>query len=276
MQNLAPGVDTALLNNILVVTIPVHYVAITPSNFILSSPTVRRTWWVFVLCVLISSTIRLYVTVVPFGTLPLGMNKIVLFSFGMSVPNPWGSLPRLLANAFIHTSDSETCGNFLYSCDILVMGVMTVLASNFLHAVFSVRICVARAYLGELWIHRDFRGAAGSMLGTLQDSSVVGIFDGSTLRDGAVVEIGGGPTLRDGVGDLVGINVTSIYCRVFIAYICSYPTANRDDGAELLSASARSYTNQCAASVDKCFGTGQLCGENSTVLTILSVRVAGT
>ena len=46
--------------------------------------------------------------VLPFGTLPLGMKKIVLFSFGMRVPMPWASMPKLLVNAFIHTSESET------------------------------------------------------------------------------------------------------------------------------------------------------------------------
>ena len=127
------------------------------------------------------------------------------------------------------------------------------------------------------------------MLGTLRDGAVVGIGDGSTLGNGAVVGIcvvanlGYGAVVGiidtllggDEVWALVGRDVSSIPCRVFISCICSSPTTNGDDGAGLLSASTRSSTAWCAASVDERFGTGQLCGKNSTVLTILSARVAG-
>ena len=77
---------------------------------------------------------------------------------------------------------------------------MTALASNFLHASYDVRICVARAYLGALWNHGDRRGDNGCVIGTLGDGAVVEIGDGFTLGSGAVVGIGGGPTLGYGVG----------------------------------------------------------------------------
>ena len=140
-----------------------------------------------------------YMNVLNFGTFPLGMKKTMLFPFDIQIPTPWISLHRLLENAFIHISDSGPCRNWLYSCDISVMGSMTALASNLLHSSCAVIICVARAYLGELLNCGDCRGAADSVLGYLGDGDVVGKCDGSILRAGAVVEIGGGPTFGDGV-----------------------------------------------------------------------------
>ena len=113
LKNLSPGMDTVLLNNILVVTSTVHCVDVTPSNSSLSPPTVRRTRWIPVLGGVISATMRPYVTVLPFGNFPLGMKKIVLFPFGTRVPTPWGSLPRSSANAFIHILHSEPFPNCL-------------------------------------------------------------------------------------------------------------------------------------------------------------------
>ena len=84
-------------------------------------------------------------TVFYFETLPLGMKKIVFSPFGMRVPTPWASLPRLLANAFIHTSDSDYFHSCLYSCDIPVMGYMAVLASNLMYASCAVRIRVGHS-----------------------------------------------------------------------------------------------------------------------------------
>ena len=147
VQNMAPGVGTVLLNNILVVTSPVNLVAVTPSKSSLSPPTVRRTQRVSVLCGLIYATMRPYVTIPPFGNLPLGMKNIVLFPFGMRFTTPWDSLPKSSENAFIYISASGTCRNFLYSCEIPVMGLMTALASKLMHASCAARICVARAYL---------------------------------------------------------------------------------------------------------------------------------
>ena len=115
VQNLDPGVDTVLLNNILVVTSISHCVTVTPSNSSLSTPTVRWRRWVSVLCGLISATMRIYVTVFPFGNLPLGMKKILLFPFGMRIPAPWDSLPRSLKNNFIYILASGTFRDCLYS-----------------------------------------------------------------------------------------------------------------------------------------------------------------
>ena len=78
------------------------------------------------------------------------------------------------------------------------------------------------------------------------------------------------------VRELVGRDVPSITCRIFMACICLSPATNGDSGAVLLSASARSSTSLRAASVEKLFGTRQLCEKNSTVLTIIYTRVAGT
>ena len=147
VQNLAPGVDTMLLNKILVVTIPTHFVDVTPSNYSLSPSTMRWMRWVSVLYGPISATMRPYVTILPFGGFTLGMNKIVLFPFGMRVPTPWACLPRSFSNAFTHISESGPCRNLLYSCNIPVVVLITSLASNLLNVLCAVRICVARAVI---------------------------------------------------------------------------------------------------------------------------------
>ena len=135
---------------------------------------------------------------------------------------------------------------------------------------------MARAYLGAVSNHRDCRGTTGSVLGTLRDGAVVGIGDGSTLGHGVVLGIGDGTTLGDdamtGIGDAplggdvvgapVGRYVASITCSVLMVCICLSPTANGNDGAVLLSASTRSSTDWSGASVEKSFGTGQLCGKH--------------
>ena len=106
----------------------------------------------------------------------------------------------------------------------------------------------------------------GAVLGiddgsTLGDITVVGIGDGTTLRYGAVVDIGDGPLGDNVVRALVGRDIASIPCRVLMACIFSYPTANGDAGDGLLSASARSYTDWRDASVENSFGNGKLCGK---------------
>ena len=104
---------------------------------------------------------------------------------------------------------------------------MTALALDLLHA-----LCAANC--------RDRRGAAGSVLGTLEYGAVAGIGDGFTLGDGSVVGIGEGTTLRYGavlgivdgplggdmVGAMVGDDVAIIPCRFLMACICSSPIEN--------------------------------------------------
>ena len=194
---------------------------------------------------------RPYVTSLPVGYLTLGMNKIALFPFGMRISTPWDSLPRSLVNAFVHTYESGPCRNCVYSCDIPVMELMPVLASNFLHASCDVGVCVARVYLGAFWNPGGCCGYDGSMIVTLGDGAVVGIGNGSTLRSGAVVGMGVVPTLIDVVGALVGIHVTSTPCRVLMDCILSSPTANGYSGVGLFGASASSSTYWRAASADK-------------------------
>ena len=88
---------------------------------------------------------------------------------------------------------------------------------------------------------------------------MVGIGDGANLIDVSVVGIGDGPLGGNVVGSLVGRSVTSIPCRVFMAYIFPFRTANGQVGAGLLRTSAKSPTVWSTASVDEHFGTGQLC-----------------
>ena len=123
---------------------------------------------------------------------------------------------------------------------------------------------------------RNFRGAAISVIVTLIYGAVVGIGGGTTLVDGTVVRISDFSLVGDVVGELVGRYVANISCRVFMVCICSSTTANRYAGAILLRASSKSSTDWRAASVDESFVTGQLCGKKSTVLIILSERVAET
>ena len=104
VQNRAPGVDTVLLNSILVFTVPAYCVAVAPSNYSLLPTTVRRMLWIFFLCGLISTKIQSYVTIFPLKTLPLWMNNMVLFHFSIRFPTFRASLPRSLVNAFIHIS----------------------------------------------------------------------------------------------------------------------------------------------------------------------------
>ena len=129
---------------------------------------------------------------------------------------------------------------------------------------------------GAFWNRGDCRGAPGSVIDTIRDGAIGEIGNGFNLGAVTVVGIGSGPTHEDGVVALVGIDVTSIYCRVFMDCICSSPTANKDDGAGLLSFSDRSSTAWRVASVEGCFGTEQLCRKIFTFLTILSTRVAWT
>ena len=77
MKKWAPSVDTVLWNNFFVVTRPAHYITITTSNVSLSPPTVSWMRWIIDLCGIIYATMRPYVNVLPLGTLPLGMKKMV-------------------------------------------------------------------------------------------------------------------------------------------------------------------------------------------------------
>ena len=107
--------------------------------------------WVSVLCGLISATMQRYVTVLTLVKLSLGMKKVVLFPFGMRLPNPWASLPRSLINAVTHVSASSSTIKCFYSCGIPVTGSITSLASKWIHVLCAVRICVVRAYLEAVW-----------------------------------------------------------------------------------------------------------------------------
>ena len=196
------------------------------------------------------------------------MKKIVLFPFRMRVPMPSSSLLRFSANALIHISATGPCCNCVYSCNIPVIGLMTSFGSKWLYDSCAVKIFMSRLYLEAAlsllggWRSRDCRGYIVSVCGTTRDGAVTGICDGTTLGDGAVVGIGDAPLGGDVVGAPVGRYVASITCSVLMVCICLSPTANGNDGAVLLSASTRSSTDWRGASVEKSFGTGQLCGKH--------------
>ena len=104
----------------------------------------------------------------------------------------------------------------------------------------------------------------------------MGLGDG-TLGGGAVLGTGDGTlSCGDIVGDMVGRYFTSIFYRVLMACICSSTTVNGDGGAGLLSAFAKYPTAWSVELVEDMFGTRNLYSNNSTVLIILSVRVADT
>ena len=97
-----------------------------------------------------------------------------------------------------------------------------------------------------------------------------------TLSGGAVLgPVNGTLGCVDAVGDMVGRYVASIFCRILMAYIFSSPTANGVSGDGLWRTSVKYSTNWRVASVEDIFGTGKLCGKNSTFFIILSACVAG-
>ena len=287
MQNRAPGVDTVLLNSILVVGNPSHCVTVILSNCGLYNYTVRRTRCVYAFCGLISTTMRPYVTVLSLGTLPLGMKKMVFFPFGMRVTNPWASLPRSLMNYFIHISLSVPPCNCFYSYYIPEMGLITVLASKWLHASCDVRICLFRAYIEALWSvlicwrhwdHHDDAavGWCDTFFCTLGGGAVMVPVNG-TLGDGAVLVPGNvTPGSGDVVGAIVGRYVASIFCRFLIAWNWSSLIDNEVSGFVFLRASIKSSNYWHELSAGYSFGNGKSCGKNYNVLIILSACVAGT
>ena len=110
---------------------------------------------------------------------------------------------------------------------------------------------------GGSLVHTGVLEAWGSPLCRWLCAVVVGIGDGTNLGDGAVVGIGNVPIGGNVVDAMVCRDVVSIPCRVLMACLFPSPTTNMDADAGLLSASARSSTAWCAASVKKSFGTGQ-------------------
>ena len=119
-------------------------------------------------------------------------------------------------------------------------------------------------------------GIATSPMTLCLAPSVIGP-GGETLGGGNVLGPGDG-TLGCGdiVGAVVGRYVDSIFRRVLVACICSSPTANMDDDAGLLRASAK-YSTACrSALVEDIFETWKLCVKSYTVFIILYARVDST
>ena len=148
---------------------------------------------------------------------------------------------------------------------------------------------MARVYLEEVW-NRGYRcGAAGSMLGTFRDRTVVGICDGITLGYVALVVIGDGTTLRyvtvvgtydcplggDVVRVLVGRDVSSITCRFLwpTFFILHYKRGLWLWIVERLRQVLYCFARRISGLK---FWYWAVMRENPTVLTILSGHVAGT
>ena len=167
------------------------------------------------------------------------------------------------------------------------MESITSLASKWLHASCSVKICEARAYLEAVypllgWCSCWYRrvsttvGLCGAIIVTLDVDTVTGEGDG-TLGDGAVMGPGNG-TLCVGavIVDIVGRDIASIFCRVLMAWNWLSPIDNGDAGSRFMIASVKSSTALRASSAEDSLGTGQSLGKNYAVLVILFARMAGT
>ena len=85
------------------------------------------------------------------GEFTSGNEEDGIFSFWGVSSYPFFSIHRSLVNSFIHISASGPLRNWLYSCDIPVIGSITALDFKWLHAPCAVRICVVGEYLEAIW-----------------------------------------------------------------------------------------------------------------------------
>ena len=121
-------------------------------------------------------------------------------------------------------------------------------------------------------------GFAGTMV-TL-GGNVGGVSVG-TLVDGAVQSVWSAPVVASrcvlGVTSIGGFSVTFEKLRksVCMAANCSSPSVAKGIGVGCKKASSKARADVVAALVEPPAGTGQSCGENSTVLTMRSARVRG-
>ena len=99
-MNFAFFVDNILLNMRLDVMISDVVIVTSTEKLIKIYPTVSRVQCVSSFFGLILATILPEVTVLPDGTLYLGVNKMVLVTDGILVLNPCGSWPISFANEF--------------------------------------------------------------------------------------------------------------------------------------------------------------------------------
>ena len=96
------------------------------------------------------------------------------------------------------------------------------LASKWLHDSCAVGVCIEKEYLEAvvdvLWFcwRGDCRNDAGSVLGTLSYGAVMGL--GNVTLSGAMMgPVYGTLGCGDVVGDIVGIYVANILCRILMA-----------------------------------------------------------
>ena len=102
---------------------------VTSSGRLIKFPlTVSLVRCVSAFCGLILATIIPYVTVLPYGTLSLGMKKMVFVPDGILVPTPCASRPISFANEFYQMALVCPLTRCLYSSDAPVVGSMTTFA----------------------------------------------------------------------------------------------------------------------------------------------------
>ena len=115
-MNLALSVNSVLLINKFFVVRLAVCVAVIPVYSNLSPPTVTRTQWTSFLCGQSYANSLAYVTCLWAGTVYLLTKRVVLFPFGIRIPTPCTSLPRLFANAVSHNFFAGVRIKCLYSC----------------------------------------------------------------------------------------------------------------------------------------------------------------
>ena len=118
-------VDNTLLKMSLAIMRSAVGVVTSPGKLIKFPPTVSLVQCVSAFYGLILATILPYFTVLPAGTLSLGMNKMVFVPDVILVPTPCASRPISFANEF---SQMDLVGPLiicLYSSDAPVLGSMT-------------------------------------------------------------------------------------------------------------------------------------------------------
>ena len=99
-----PGVDMVLLSRNFVVVKLSQRVEVAPGKSRRSPPTVTRTWFTSALVGRMVATIRVYVTLRPWGMEDFATKKTVLVPMGMRVLTPWARRPKLLARALNQVS----------------------------------------------------------------------------------------------------------------------------------------------------------------------------
>ena len=127
-MNFAFFVDNTLLNMRVAVMIYSVGVVTSPGKLIKFPPTVSLVRYVSTFCGPFLAPIISYVTVIPAGTLSLGMKNMVFVPYGILVPTPCASRPISFANEFPQIALVGPLIRCLYSSDSPVVGSMKTFA----------------------------------------------------------------------------------------------------------------------------------------------------